>query len=232
MYGCGKDCLILIPFRLPQISCFTLSLKCFSCDSDSGPDVGIGPLLQFSHPLRAGPVLLTLLFPPLVPSSYWVLHGPLCSFLLVRYSCLLSAGVPQALLCLKMYSCCIHGERCTPHPLTPPPSYSLRNIFFDPSPCSWLLCYVFPVKSSFIGSWFSEVQKGGWAAPRSHSTDCSMLPEGSREVSCKRKSPQARHHPSPGSGSQGQLVHSGHLRRRRTLCRKPCEPGFQASDLG
>ena len=27
MYGCGKDCLILIPFRLPQISYFTLSLK-------------------------------------------------------------------------------------------------------------------------------------------------------------------------------------------------------------
>ena len=26
MYGCGKDCLILIPFRLPQISCFPLSL--------------------------------------------------------------------------------------------------------------------------------------------------------------------------------------------------------------
>ena len=23
-YGCSKDCLILIPFRLPQISCFTL----------------------------------------------------------------------------------------------------------------------------------------------------------------------------------------------------------------
>ena len=30
MYGCGKDCLILIPFRLPQISCCTHSLKCFS----------------------------------------------------------------------------------------------------------------------------------------------------------------------------------------------------------
>ena len=29
-----KDCLILIPFRLPQISCFTLSLKCFSSDSE------------------------------------------------------------------------------------------------------------------------------------------------------------------------------------------------------
>ena len=35
MYGCGKDCLILIPFRLPHISCFTLSLKCFFSDSDN-----------------------------------------------------------------------------------------------------------------------------------------------------------------------------------------------------
>ena len=69
-YGCGKDCLILIPFRLPQISCFMLSLKCFSSDSDSFPNVGIGSLLQFPHPLTAGPVLLTLLFFPLVPSSY------------------------------------------------------------------------------------------------------------------------------------------------------------------
>ena len=65
--GCSKDCLILTPFRLPQISSFTLSLKCFSSDSDNCPDVGIGPLLQFPHPLRAGPVLLTLLFFP--PSS-------------------------------------------------------------------------------------------------------------------------------------------------------------------
>ena len=38
---------ILIPFRPPQISCFTLSLKCFSSDSDNCPAVGIGPLLQF-----------------------------------------------------------------------------------------------------------------------------------------------------------------------------------------
>ena len=37
MYGCGKDCLILIPFRLPQIICFTLSLKCFSSDSNNCP---------------------------------------------------------------------------------------------------------------------------------------------------------------------------------------------------
>ena len=60
-------------FRLPQVSCFTLSFKCFSSDSGNCPDVGIGPLLQFPHPPRAGPVLLTLLLFPQVPSSYRVL---------------------------------------------------------------------------------------------------------------------------------------------------------------
>ena len=64
MYGCGMGCLILIPFRLPQISCFTFSLECFSSDSDNCPDVGIRPLLQSPHLPRAGPVLLTLLFFP------------------------------------------------------------------------------------------------------------------------------------------------------------------------
>ena len=104
MDGCGKDCLILIPFRLPQISCFTPSLTCFPPDSDNCPDVGIESLLQFPHLPRAGPILLTLLFFPLVPSSYRVLHGSIYSFPLVRYSCLPSAGVLHALLCLKVYS--------------------------------------------------------------------------------------------------------------------------------
>ena len=104
MCGCGKDCLILIPLRLPQISCFTLSLKCFSSDSDNCPNVGVVSLLQSPHPLGAGPVLLTLLFFPLVLSSYRVLHGSIYSLLQVRYSCLLSAGVLHALLRLKVYS--------------------------------------------------------------------------------------------------------------------------------
>ena len=64
-----QDCLILIPFRPPQISCFPFSLKCFSSDSDSCPHVGIRPLLQFPHPLRVGPALQTLLFFPLVPTK-------------------------------------------------------------------------------------------------------------------------------------------------------------------
>ena len=62
-YGCSKDYLILISFMLPQISCFTLSLKCFSSDSDNCPDV-------FPHLLKAGPLLLTLMFYSLVLSSY------------------------------------------------------------------------------------------------------------------------------------------------------------------
>ena len=35
MYGCGKDCLILIPFRLQQISFFPCRFNCFSSDSDA-----------------------------------------------------------------------------------------------------------------------------------------------------------------------------------------------------
>ena len=131
MYGCSKDCLILIPFRLPQISYFILSLKCFSSDSDSCPHVGIRPPLQFPHLLRAGPVLLTLLFPlPPVPPSYGVLHDSIHYFLLVRYSCSFSAGVLHALLYLKLYFWWICEERCTPHPLTPLPACSLKTIFF------------------------------------------------------------------------------------------------------
>ena len=50
MYGYGKDCLILIPFRLPQISCFTLSLKCFCSDSDNCPVMEIGRLASVPPP--------------------------------------------------------------------------------------------------------------------------------------------------------------------------------------
>ena len=67
----GIVCVILIPFSLPQISCFTHSLKYFSSNPNSCPDVGIRPLLQFPHLLRAGPVLLTLLFFP--PNSFVLL---------------------------------------------------------------------------------------------------------------------------------------------------------------
>ena len=128
-HGCSKDGLILIPFMLPQISCFTLSLKWFSSDSDNCPAVGIRPLLQFPHPLRTGPVLLTLLFFLLVPSSYQVLHGFYIFFSTGQVLLPPLAGVMYALLCLKVYSWYIRGERCTPRPPTPLPSCSPTPVF-------------------------------------------------------------------------------------------------------
>ena len=103
MYDCGKDCLILIPFRLPQISCFTLSLKCFSSDSDCCLDVGIGPLPQSPHPLRVGPVLLTLLFFPLVLPT---------EFCMVLYILFLWSGPP---ICSQLVFCRhFYVSRCIP----------------------------------------------------------------------------------------------------------------------
>ena len=78
-----QGCLILIPFRLPQMSCFTLSLKCFSSDSDNCPDVGIGPLLQFPNSSRAGPVPLTLL---LVPPGSFILPTDVVLYILFHWS--------------------------------------------------------------------------------------------------------------------------------------------------
>ena len=56
------------------MSCFTLSLKCFSSDLDNCLHVRIRPLLQFPHLLQAGLVLLTLLFYPqfLHPTEFCV----------------------------------------------------------------------------------------------------------------------------------------------------------------
>ena len=78
----------------------------------------------------------TLIFFPLVPSSYRVLRGSIYSFLLVRYSCLLSAGV----------SWHIHGERYIPCPPTPLPSCpSLDTLLKDllkrheVAPSTWFL---------------------------------------------------------------------------------------------
>ena len=85
-------------------SAVSLSALSFSSDSDSCPDMGIRPLLQFPHPPRAGPGLLSLLFFSLVPLSYQVSRGSTYSFRLLRYSCLLPAGVLHPLLCLKLYS--------------------------------------------------------------------------------------------------------------------------------
>ena len=101
-----------------------------------------------------------LLFSPLVPSSYWVLRGSIYYFPLVRYSCLLSAGFLHALLCLKVYSWCIHGERCTPHPPTPPPSCSLLDDSFKI--CTDLYFSLFWLWTSCKLEWYILLWKYFW----------------------------------------------------------------------
>ena len=89
-------------------------------------------------PAKGRSSLLTVLFFSLVSSSYRVLCGSIYSFPLVRHSCLLSAGALHALLCLKVYSWHIRGERCTPRPPPRPPSLNLPwNAFL--SKCGYIM---------------------------------------------------------------------------------------------
>ena len=123
MYDCGKDCLILILilFRLPQVSCFTLSLKMFLLWPRQLPLCGVRTPASVPLPAEGRPSPTNIPVSPLVPLSCRVVCGSICSFPLVRYSCPLSAGVLHALLCLKVCSWCIGGETCTPRPPTPLP---------------------------------------------------------------------------------------------------------------
>ena len=88
----------------------------------TAPMWGLDPC--FSSPTGWGSSPTNTLVFLLVLYSYQVLYGSIYSSPLIRYSCPLSAGVPYALLCLKVYFWGICGERCIPHLLTPPPSCS------------------------------------------------------------------------------------------------------------
>ena len=120
---------------------FLLWLRQLPCCGDRTPAWVPPPAEGRSSPAN------TPVSPP-VPSSYWVLCGPISSFPLVRYSCLFSAGVLHALLCLKAYPWCIRGERCTPRPPTPPPSCSL---------CVKHLMYINSLNDALLQSWEIEI---------------------------------------------------------------------------
>ena len=126
MYG-GKDCLILIPCWLPQISCFALSLKCSPLTQTVAPLWGSDPLLQSPHPPRAGPVLLTLRFPPssfVLPSFAWV-----CTLFPAGQVFLsLWAGVSYA-PCVWRCAPDVSVERGAPRPPPPPQSCSSSLLF-------------------------------------------------------------------------------------------------------
>ena len=94
----------VIPFRLSQISCFTLQQpQMLHLYPKHMPQCG--DLTPASPPPPgADPVLLTLIFFVLIHLSCQVLRGSISSFLVVKSSCPLSDGVLQDLLCLEVYS--------------------------------------------------------------------------------------------------------------------------------
>ena len=103
---------------------FLLWLRPLPWCANQIPASGPPPTVNMSSPTN------TPVFPP-VPLSCWVLRGSIYSFPLVRYSCPLSAGFLHALLCLMVYSWCIHGERCTPCAPTPPSSCFLASLILN-----------------------------------------------------------------------------------------------------
>ena len=104
------------------------SVKCFSSVPNNCPDVGIWSLLQVPHPPEYMSSPDNSPFFPLLPSFYCDLCGFIHSFPVIKDSFSLSAGVLQDILCLKVYCWCIHGEKSTPHPSSPPPS--IFSLFF------------------------------------------------------------------------------------------------------
>ena len=79
---------------------------------------------------RSSPTTNTLVFSSssfILPSFAWFYIFFCTGQMLLS----LSAGVLQALLCLKVYTWWICGERCTPRPLTLPPSCSPPTLIFD-----------------------------------------------------------------------------------------------------
>ena len=132
--GCSKDCLCgsrsiqTVTDQLlysPTVSNASPLSQTVTPIWGSDPCFGF-PTAQVQQGQSCSPSLL--FFSPRL--SYQVLRGSMYSFLVIRVSCLLSAGVLQDLLHLKMYSWCIHGERCAPRPPTPAPSWLLSAKYF------------------------------------------------------------------------------------------------------
>ena len=101
MYGCGRDYVILIPFRLPQISYFTFKVKCFSTLTQTIVPMWIGPLASVP-PLakgRSSPTN-TLVFPP----SSFALLSFLWFYIFFSACTSVSQGVFLIYLLREMYS--------------------------------------------------------------------------------------------------------------------------------
>ena len=129
MYGCGKDCLILIPFRWPQVSCFPLSLN--ACPLTQLPWCGdqSPPSVPPPAKIRSSPTN-TPVFPPssfILPSFTWFYiffsTGQVLLSTLSWYSACTSVTEGVFLMYLV--------ERCNPRPPTPPPSLLFESWDFN-----------------------------------------------------------------------------------------------------
>ena len=119
-------CVILIPFRLSPVSCFTLQQsQCFTSVANICPPTQLCPCFSSQPQMQIQFYSLSSFF-ALLPLSCWMLPGSIYSFPVVRFS----AGVLQDLLCLEVYSWYIRGERCT----LPPSWISVYDI--EPTPHS------------------------------------------------------------------------------------------------
>lgn len=89
--------------------------------------------------------------PVFPPSSSWALHDSVYSYPLVRCSCLLSAGVVCALLCLKVYSWCIHGEMYSTSTSSSTILFSLFGVvFFFFDTCIYVIFFLSFLKKFYL----------------------------------------------------------------------------------
>ena len=95
MYGFGKDRLILIPLRLPQISCFPSTFNVSPLTQTIARMWGSEPCFSSPHPPRAGPVLLTLSFFPQFPHP-----TEFCMGLYILFCCSGSPLFSQRAFCM------------------------------------------------------------------------------------------------------------------------------------
>ena len=113
--------LILIPFRLPQISCSTLSLKYFSSDSDNCPTNGIGHKLQFPHPPEGGP---SPTYTPIYPPGSFILLSFAWFYIFFSTGQVLLSAVSWCSACTSVsevvFLIYLSVERYTPRPLLCP----------------------------------------------------------------------------------------------------------------
>ena len=176
MCGCSKDCLILILFKVPQISCFTLSLFLFWLREL--PQCGYRTPASVPPPAegRSSPTN-TPVFPPSSFILLWFyIHFSIGQVLLSALSWC-SACTSEDEGVFLMY----HGERYTPSPPIPPPSLTVGyfvlcysfplnyfSLFTDFSNFHFTFIYLYPLTCGRISSLFAPTTLLSWLGKSTH----------------------------------------------------------------